>query len=348
MTAHHIALNHYLKPLNPWLLDVDVSEIMINDPRRVFIDKNGAMQEHAAPELTLSWSEGLASLIANFTSQRLSEKEPLLSAILPQGERVQIVLPPACEKGKMVFALRKQVVRHLSLEDYARQGAFEHTRTSELTTQPEEDERLKALFSEKRWCDFLTQAILAKKNIIVSGATHSGKTAFLNACLRVIPDTERLITLEDSREVVTTHPNQVNLIASKNNQGVSLVTMSQLVATSLRLRPDRIILGEIRSEEALDFVNAAKTGHDGTIASIHAQNPRIALLRLADLVQSNKASHLSRKEIMNDLSSLIDIVVQMKRSKTGAPYQISQIYSSLNQEVQYVEDHRRHQSALDS
>lgn len=338
MNPEQIALDHYLQPLMPWLSDNQVSEIMINDPHRVFIDKAGHMVEHCAPELTFDWSQGLGSLIANFTSQRLSEKEPLLSAMLPNGERTQIVLPPACEKGKVVFAIRKQVVRHLTLDDYEQRGSFERTKTSDSKSQDEEETELSSLFREGQWKRFLETAIARKKNVLVSGATHSGKTAFLNACLRVIPSHERIITLEDTREVQTHHANQVNLISSKNNQGVALVTMSKLVATSLRLRPDRIILGEIREEEALDFVNAAKTGHDGTIASIHASSPRIAFLRLSDLIQSNKASHLSRKDILSDLHSLIHVVVQMKKSDTGAPYQISQIYSSFNQEVSHVEN----------
>lgn len=334
------ALNHYLEPLKPWLSDPFVSETMMNDPHRVFVDKHGGMQEYSAPELTMSWSEGLASLIANYTRQRLSESEPLLSATLPNGERTQIVLPPACEQGKVVFAIRKQVVRHLTLENYEEQGAFAHTRNADSHTLYDEEKELASLFQEKQWKRFLELAIVLKKNILVSGATHSGKTAFLNACLRVIPSHERIITLEDTREVQTHHNNQVNLLASKNNQGVALVTMSKLVATCLRLRPDRIILGEIREEEALDFVNAAKTGHDGTIASIHATCPRVAFLRLSDLIQSNPATQLSRQDILSDLHSLIDVVVQMKRSSTGAAYQVGEIYSSFNQEVGNVENSR--------
>jgi type IV secretion system protein VirB11 len=332
------ALSHYLAPLNVWLLDLSVNEVMINSPGEVFVETSGEISKHAAPELTHHWLQGVARLVATHTAQRLSDKEPLLSAQLPDGHRVQIVLPPACEQGKVIIAIRRQVICAVSLEDYEKKGAFDAVKPCYLNEKRaylnEEEKQLSILFQEKQWIHFLKQAIFLKKNMVIAGGTSTGKTTFLNACLREIPLDERIITLEDVREVKTHHPNCVHLLASKNDQSVAKVSMAKLLETSLRLRPDRIILGELRGEEALDFMQAASTGHDGTLASIHASNPSMAFLRLAGMVQSNPRASLSRHEILMDLYQLIDVVVQMKKVKTDTGTSIrviSEIYSAFNQ-----------------
>lgn len=335
--VQNIALSHYLMPLNLWLNDNHVNEIMINDPKCVFVERSGKLSYHEIPELTHDWLQGIARLVATNTVQRLSEKEPLLSAQLPEGHRIQIVLPPACEAGKVTLSIRRQIIHCLSLDDYAKQGAFDLTRASYLDsarmdinhTYDEEEMTLIQLFDHKNWVNFLKLAIRLKKNVLIAGGTSTGKTTFLNACLREIPMDERIITLEDVREVKIPHNNCVHLLASKNDQSTARITMAKLVETCLRLRPDRIILGELRGEEALDFMQAASTGHDGTLASIHASNPYMALLRLSGMVQSNPKASLSRQEILTDLFQLIDVVVQMKKIKTttGSCRVISEIYS---------------------
>ena len=171
-----------------------------------------------------------------------------------------------------------------------------------------------------------------KKNILISGGTSTGKTTFLNACLKEIPHDERIITLEDVREVKISHHNKVHLLASKGEQGTARTTMTQLIEASLRLRPDRIILGELRGKEAADFINAPATGHDGSLASIHASSPTLAFIRLVHMVKLNPGMNLSRDDILTDLHHLIDVVVQIKRVRIGSHYQrtISDIYSAFN------------------
>jgi type IV secretion system protein VirB11 len=332
-----VALTHYLAPLSQWLCDSAVNEVMINDPGFLFVEKSGDIFEQSAPELTHDWLQGVARLVATHTIQRLSDKEPLLSAQLPDGHRVQIVLPPACESGKVIIAIRRQVIHRLTLEDYINRGAFEYVKPCYLDARRtyfnEEETELGELFKSKQWVMFLRKAIKYKKNILIAGGTSTGKTTFLNACLREIPLDERIITLEDVREVQIQHKNRVHLLASKNDQSVAKISMAKLVETCLRLRPDRIILGELRGEEALDFMQAASTGHDGTLASIHASNPHMALLRLSGMVQSNPRASLSRPEILTDLYQLIDIVVQMKKVKQPdgkSSRVISEIYSAFN------------------
>lgn len=331
------ALRVYLEPLGPFLSDAWVSEISVNEPGSLYIERGGVIHKEELPSLTYDWLLGISKLIAQYSDQRLSEAEPLLSASLPEGHRIQVVLPPA--SNHIVLSIRKQVVHRLRLDDFEKQGAFAHTRAisipSHRSTLPlnEEDQYLTSVFKSKNYTLFLKEAIAQKKNILVSGGTSTGKTTFLNACLREIPLDERIITLEDVREIEIPHENKVHLIASKGEQGLARVSMSHLIEACLRLRPDRIIMGELRGSEASDFINATATGHDGSIASIHASNPSMAFMRLVHMVKMNPAMQMmERADILEDLHTLIDIVVQIKRVREGTLYrrEISEIYSGFN------------------
>jgi type IV secretion system protein VirB11 len=337
-TKNTSALSVYLEPLNAWLLDDTVSEISINEPQIAYIERGGRITREELPTLTGYFLQGLANLIARFSDQRLSEQEPLLSARLPAGHRIQIVMPPASEDGKILIAIRKQVIRDLSLHDYEKMGAFKrikpryiHSHRSTMTLD-EEEQSLSQLFHQKNYLAFLKAAIGAKKNILISGGTSTGKTTFLNACLKEIPLDERIITLEDVREVDIPHLNKCHLLASKGEQGLSKVAMPQLVEVCLRLRPDRIIMGEMRGAEAADFLNATATGHDGSVASIHASHPAMAFMRLVHMIKLNPAMNMNREDILEDLHNIIDIVVQIKRVREGNVYKryISEIYSAFN------------------
>jgi type IV secretion system protein VirB11 len=317
------ALSEYLKPINPLLDDPEISEISINQPKVAYIEKAGQITEIRLIQLTHYWLEGLVNLIARFTEQRLSGAEPLLSAALPNGQRIQIVLPPACESGKIIISIRKQVIQNLSLEDYQAMGAFNQVKVT--TSSPNQYDEL---LLEKKYCEFLKQAIQKKKNILISGATATGKTTFLNACLKEIPNHERIITLEDVREIQIPHTNKVHLLASKGEQGSAKINMPHLIEACLRLRPDRIILGEMRGAEAADFINATATGHDGALSTIHASSPKVAFMRLVHMAKLKPGMNLSREDILADFHSLIDIVVQISRIRVQEKYIrfISEIY----------------------
>lgn len=311
-------LEAYLLPLQEFLQDVSISEILINQPEKVLIEREGRFFPYDVPTLTFRHLMGLVDLIARFSQQYLNETKPLLSGVLPSGHRVQIVLPPATSPQRIVIAIRKQTLADVSLDDYVKLNMFSDTKpfcfqNSRELCVDDETKHLQNLFNQGQYANFLKEAVIAKKNILISGSTSTGKTTFLNACLKEISPGEHVVTLEDVREVTLPYPEyHTALLTSKGLQGTANLTMQDLVQASLRLKPDRIILGELRGAEAADFIHATATGHDGALSSIHATNPQIAFLRLIHMVQLAGA-YLSREAILSDLHTIIDIVVQLRR-----------------------------------
>ena len=305
-------LTRYLEPLRPWLDDAAVSEISVNMPQKVWIEAAGRPREaFDVPELTADLLAQLSRQIAASTDQLINQEKPLLSAALPTGERVQVVAPPAATNG-YAFSIRKQVLKNMSLDDYAKQGAFDMTRLSRDANISDEVKSLQACLKKGNVQDFLSLAVRTHQNMVISGGTSTGKTTFLNALSQEIPMDERIITIEDTREVNAPHGNLLNLIAAKGDQGKSLITIQDLLEASLRLRPDRIILGELRGKEAYTFLRAINTGHPGSICTLHADSPAGAIEQLSLMVlQANLG--LSRSEIKDYVSSMIDIVIQLKR-----------------------------------
>ena len=319
MTHYSPGSSGLLKPLESWLSDHEVSEILLNQPQEIWIEKQGRLVSHSVPEFTESHLFRLFQLIANENQQQLSTEFPLLSGSLSDGSRVQLCLPPTSKH--YAFAIRRKVVQNFSLSDY-KQGHFygsvkrvQLNKSHEALRQEEGD--LIDAYERGDWDDFIRTAILKKKNIVVSGGTSSGKTTFLNACLKEIPNQERLVILEDTRELDVPHQNQVQLLASKGLQGEAKVTMQDLVQASLRLRPDRILMGEIRGAEILDFVSACSTGHEGSMTSIHASDPEMAFRRMVQMVKLNNVPSMSDQDILEMLKSVVDIVIQLVKTPEG-------------------------------
>jgi type IV secretion system protein VirB11 len=305
-------LEAYLRPLAAWLEAPDVTDILINAPGEVWIETlEGAPVRQAAAELTETALRRLATQIAAAAHQGVNRESPLLSAVLPNGARVQIIAPPAT-RGATAIAIRKHIVQDLSLADYAKAGAFAGARSGDLVGRSEIDDRLQALLDADRMADFLTAAVLAKKNIIVSGGTSTGKTTFLNALVKAIPSEERLILIEDAPEVRLVHPNALGLIAVRGALGEANVTVEDLLQAALRMRPDRIILGELRGAEAFSFLRAVNSGHPGSITTVHADSPRAALEQIALMVLQGGAN-LRRSEIIDYVSGVVDVAVQLTR-----------------------------------
>ena len=319
-SGHYLA--RYLEPLRPWLDEAGVSEISVNVPGKVWIEAAGKPRaEYEVPDLTSDLLAQLSRQIAASSDQLINEEKPLLSAALPTGERVQVVAPPAAPNG-YALSIRKQVLRSMNLDDYAKQGAFDMTQLTREITISDEVKALKSSLKKGNVQEFLSLAVRSQQNMVISGGTSTGKTTFLNALLQEIPMDERIITIEDTREVNAPHGNLLNLIAAKGDQGRSLVTIQDLLEATLRLRPDRIILGELRGKEAYTFLRAINTGHPGSICTLHADSPAGAIEQLSLMVlQANLG--LSRNEIKDYVSSMIDIVVQLKRE--GARRYISAI-----------------------
>ncbi len=317
------ALESYLLPLKQ-ILDRDgVSEVSINRPFEVWIEYKGDMIREELPSFDLQHLKSLARLIAQSTEQRLSEEEPLLSATLPNGYRIQIVFPPACEPSCVVMSIRKPSVIKWNLDDYDKMGMFSNTSIGE--SKDKTDLILEKLLKLNRVKDFLQRAVIYKKNIIISGGTSTGKTTFTNAVIRAIPPEERLITVEDAREIdLVSHKNKVHLIASKGGQGRAKATTQDLIEACLRLRPERIIVGELRGVEAFSFLRAINTGHPGSISTLHADTPKMAIEQLKMMVMQAGLG-MSPSEITAYIKNVIDIVVQLKRGGKGRRY-VSEVY----------------------
>ena len=316
------ALDSYLLPIKQ-ILDRDgVNEASINRPFEVWIEYKGDMIREELPSFDLQHLKSLSRLIAQSTEQRLSEEEPLLSATLPNGYRVQIVFPPACEQGCVVISIRKPSSLKWNLDDYEKMGMFDATSVGAVGDK--NNLILTKLLKLNRIKDFLHRAILYKKNIIISGGTSTGKTTFTNAVIRSIPREERLITVEDAREIELSHPNRVHLLASKGGQGRSKVTTQDLIEACLRLRPERIIVGELRGAEAFSFLRAINTGHPGSISTLHADTPLMAIEQLKMMVMQAGLG-MTPTEISSYIKNVIDIVIQLKRGDKGRRY-ISEVY----------------------
>ena len=307
-----IYLHTYLAPLAPMLDRDDVTDIYVNAPGEIWVETlSGGLERHPAPGLDETTLWRLARQIASLSHQGVSREHPLLSATLPGGERVQIVAPPAT-RGALAIAVRKQVVADMSIDDYDALGAFASLRTDGRSDAEEINASLRALLEEGRTAEFLKLAVRSRKNIVVAGGTSTGKTTFLNALLKEIPAQERLILIEDAPEVQVGQPNAVGLLAVRGETGEARVTTDDLVQASLRMRPDRIILGELRGREAASFLRAVSTGHPGSITTLHADSPRGAVDQLALLVMQTGLG-LSRDEIVTYVRGAIDVFIQLRR-----------------------------------
>lgn len=317
------ALDTYLEPLKKLLDGEGIQEISINRPGEAWVERSGDMMYEPLPDMTLDHMRGLAHLIAQSTSQSISEEKPLLSANLPAGYRVQIVIPPACDAG-VVMSIRKQTTLNMDLDKYEQLGAFENTKTGMGVADPV-DAMLADLYQRGEAKAFIAQAVKAKKNIIISGGTSTGKTTFMNAALKELPTSERIITVEDVREVNIEHvPNRVHLLASKGGQGRAKVTTQDLIEACLRMRPDRIIVGELRGAEAFSYLRAVNTGHPGSIATLHADTPELAIEQLILMIMQADLG-ITRDQIREYVQSVIQVIIQLKRGPKGRRF-VSEIY----------------------
>ena len=310
-TLSSSALELNLRALRPILSDPEVTELCINRPGEAFVETRRGWERHPLPFADFDWCRRLAKLIANSTCQRVDEATPLLSASLPTGERAQIVLPPATSAETVAITLRRPSQEVWSISELAQRGIFKSTRRSTTALDDTERELLR-LVGAQEYEPFMQLAVISRKNILVSGPTGSGKTTWTKALIREIPATERLITIEDAQELVLDqHPNHVRLFYSKDDQGLSRVTPKQLLESCLRMKPDRILLAELRAEEAFDYLRNVNSGHPGSITSIHAGSCELAFEQLVLLVkQSPGGRELARRDIKRLLHLLVDVVIQ--------------------------------------
>jgi type IV secretion system protein VirB11 len=307
-----VYLRSYLAPLASMLERADVTDIYVNRPGEVWVETTGgAIERHEAPGLDEATLSRLARQIAALSHQGISREHPLLSATLPDGARVQVVGPPAT-RGPLALAIRKHVSPDLALGDYVASGAFAETRHGDEDIS-DIDRALAMMLDAGDIAGMLARAVRARKNILVSGGTSTGKTTFLNALIREIPAEERLILIEDTPELHLRHPNAVGLLAARSALGEARVSADDLLGASLRMRPDRIILGELRGEEAYAFLRAVNTGHPGSMTTVHADSAERAVEQIALLVLQT-GTRLTRDDVVHYVRSTVDVFVQLARS----------------------------------
>ncbi len=307
-----------LEPLRPYLSDERVSEISINRPGELFVERLGIskMERIIDARFTAEWIRTLSERVAGSTDQVVNDEHPILSASLPTGERFQCILPPAAPEGGAI-AIRKQVIHDIGLEVYRERGAFEHTRIGRrLMLSAVEEELATMMQSGVDAMEFLRKAVRSRVSIVVSGGTSTGKTTFLNALLKDVPEEDRIVTIEDTRELKPVTPNTVALLASRGGQGRAKVTPQELLEASLRMRPDRVMLGELRGTEAFSFLQAINTGHPGSLTTVHANSARSAYERLALMVMQSGIA-LEKRDIIDYLKDVIPVVVQLARLPDG-------------------------------
>lgn len=320
MTAG-VYLESYLAPLADWLSRGDVTDLLINRPGEVWVETTeGRTVCEPAPALTETALSRLARQIAAASHQGVNREQPLLSATLPDGARVQIVAPPAT-RGGLVMAVRKHVISDLSLDDLAAGGLFAEPSPHTLSASAR-DAELWALLDAGKVAEFLKTAVRWRKTIVISGGTSSGKTTLLNALVKEIDREERLVVIEDAAEVRLDHPNAVGLIAVRGELGEARVDADDLVAAALRLRPDRILLGELRGREAFAFLRAVNSGHPGSLTTVHADNPSAALDQIA-LLALTSGLDLDFSKIQTYVGQVVDVVVQLER--TGGRRRLGEI-----------------------
>lgn len=288
------AIDQFLYPIKEHLEDPGVSEVMINGPHEIFVEKKGLVYK---TESKFHNEEALVSAmraIAQSVGRRIDKDNPRLDARLPDGSRIHVVLPPMAKNGTTV-AIRKFSKEKLTLNDLISFGSL-----------------------SKEAARFLDICIFLGKNIIVSGGTGSGKTTMLNVLGSRIPKTQRLIIIEDAAELQVKAEHVVNFETRKADaeRGVTEVTIRDLVISAMRLRPDRIIVGEVRGEEALDLIQVMNTGHDGSMGTVHANNPVDACTRLETLCLMGDTK-IPPDAVRKMVGSAMQIIVQCSRFHDG-------------------------------
>jgi type IV secretion system protein VirB11 len=319
-----LVLARYLEPLAPFLADKSLTEIVVNRPGEIFVEGPGGWTRHEAPALTHAYLSHLATAAAGHTRQDIGPEHPVVSTTLIGAERCQIVVPPAVPEGTVSLTIRKPSGLTMTLEAFEQAKLFDEVRVAddELTT---DENRLLALKDVGAWREFLQLAVSTRRNIIISGATGSGKTTLSKALIAAIPAHERLITIEDTAELVIPHQNCVRLLYAKDGQGVAKIGPRELLESCLRMRPDRILLQELRDGTAFFYLRNVNSGHPGSITTVHADSARLAFEQLTLLVkESAEGRDLHPDDIRSLLLLLVDVVIQMQ--KRDGRYRISEIY----------------------
>jgi type IV secretion system protein VirB11 len=314
------SVRELMRPFAPLLDDPGVTELVINQPQRVLTENALGWHTHNFQELDFDRLMSFAVAVATLTSQEISHQHPILSALLPGDARIQIVVPPVVSPRTVSVTIRRPSAREKTLEAYRNEGLFDDTvwhrpdgLDSALPALRAEDRKLVRCLEEHDWGTFFDGAVTGRLNIAVVGNTGSGKTSFMKTLCRSIPTTERIVTIEDVRELFIRHiENCVHLLYSKGGHGQARVTPADLIASSMRMRPDRVLLAELRGSEAYDFLKLLTTGHAGSITSYHAPNATVAIERFALMAKEHpEAAAWDDVALRRLLFLTVDVVAHM-------------------------------------
>ena len=325
----YVSILAHLRAFEGWLADSSVSEVAVNVPGVVHLWRGGLWEQQAAPAITFAYLQALGSFLANISQKPFDEADPILSAYLPGGERIEMTMPPTAARGTIYLNLRKHTSQAFALEQFVAQGYFSQTRhvhsaslsveqRERLLTQLEPDQvALWALACAGDWPAFLARSVRTRQNAVVSGATGSGKTSFIRALIELIPQWERLITVEDTPEMpLRNHPNSQALFYRREGhvgERVVGATAKQVLQAVMRKTPHRVLLAELRGDETFYYVqNVLNSGHPGGITTVHANSPTEAFMRIALLIKaSEEGRSLALDEILRLLHTLVHVVVQL-------------------------------------
>jgi len=288
-----------LGPLEPLLADTTVSDILVNGPKNVFVERRGKLEKTPYTFLDDRHLRNIIDRIVSQVGRRIDEASPMVDARLVDGSRVNAIIPPLALDGPSV-SIRRFAVDRLTMENMLGFGSI----------SPE-------------MAKFVEAAVKGELNILISGGTGSGKTTTLNIFSGFIPRDQRIITIEDSAELQLQQPHVIRLETRPANlEGKGEISQRELVKNTLRMRPDRIVVGEVRGSEAVDMLAAMNTGHDGSLATIHANTPRDALSRVENMF-SMAGWNISTKNLRAQIASAIHLVVQMERQEDGKRRMVS-------------------------
>ena len=282
-----------LGPIEPLLLDPEISDILVNGVQSVYVERRGRLEAVDVRFRDAKHLLHIAQRIASWIGRRVDESSPMVDARLPDGSRVNVIIPPIALDGAAI-SIRRFVMRGTSLEEMAERNVL-----------------------SRAMAEAFRIGVKARLNILISGGTGAGKTTFMNALSREIPDGERLITIEDAAELQMQQPHVIRLeTRTMSAEGTGQVTMRDLLVNTLRMRPDRIIVGEVRGGEAQEMLQAMNTGHPGSMCTLHANNPRDALIRLENMLMS-ASGDIPLPALRRQIAGSIDLVVQLARLRTG-------------------------------
>lgn len=303
------------------------AEVVINRPNEVLLETPGGWETRNLESLTFERLMSIAQTIATASKQSINVSQPVLSTTLDTGERVQVVIPPATLEGTVSMVFRKPSLKDIPYEEYRNSGFFEDARRSGGMTPDQlshpsllpHERELAKVFLQGSLAEFFEMAVHHRQNLVVSGPTGSGKTTFMKSLANLIPRAERLVTIEDARELVLAgHDNKVHLFYSRGGQGISKATAKDLLEATLRMYPSRVLLAELRGEEAWYYVRNVMSGHPGSITSMHAADEMTVFDQLTLLIKESAAgATITREDLKSMLFAAIDVTLQVEKTENG-------------------------------